>query len=394
MSRVTRFAARDPGPAARMAGFMAHLRDGGLRLGVQQTKMALCALTHLDASSPRLARAALRAVCTGCHDEVRRFDALFDAYWMNMGRVRQKVVPKSDSPTGSDSVRTSRRTAEIDQRSPGHLTSPDDGQEESAGDGQGQLSATAARNLHQCDLRDLVDAADIAEAEAVARRLGSALRDRLSRRRVASRKGMGLHFRRTIRRNLATGGEPIHLIRKFRPERERFIVTLCDVSGSMQVYARVFLAFIAGLMRANPAADSYLFHTRLVRVTEALRDKDAMRAIGRMSLMADGFGGGTKIGECLGHFARTYARSLVNGRTVVIVFSDGFDTSPPAILEAALAKLRKRGCRIVWLNPLRGWQDYQPVAAGMAAALPSLDLFAPANTLDDLAALERRLVRL
>ncbi|MEL6586308.1 MAG: VWA domain-containing protein, partial [Pseudomonadota bacterium] len=148
------------------------------------------------------------------------------------------------------------------------------------------------------------------------------------------------------------------------------------------------------LMRADTAADAYLFHTRLVRITEALRDKDAMRAIGRMSLMADGFGGGSKIGPSLMRFADTYAKRFVDGRSVVLILSDGYDTEAPQMIGAALAKLRKRGCKVVWLNPLKGWADYAPVACGMAAALPYLDAFKAANTLQDLAALEKDLVRL
>jgi uncharacterized protein with von Willebrand factor type A (vWA) domain len=147
-------------------------------------------------------------------------------------------------------------------------------------------------------------------------------------------------------------------------------------------------------MRGDSTADAYLFHTRLVRITEALRDKDAMRAIGRMSLMADGFGGGSKIGESLNRFAETYARRFVDGRSVVLILSDGYDTSTPDHIEQALARLSKRGCRIIWLNPLKGWKDYQPIATGMAAAMPYLDLFQPANTLADLAALEPELTRL
>ena len=131
-----------------------------------------------------------------------------------------------------------------------------------------------------------------------------------------------------------------------------------------------------------------------MRITEALREKDAMRGIGRMSLMADGFGGGSKIGECLGLFAETYARRFVDGRSVVLILSDGYDTDPPEVIGAELARLRRRGCRIVWLNPLKGWRGYEPVARGMAAALPHLDLFAPANTLDSLAALEPEFARL
>ncbi|MFW2589957.1 vWA domain-containing protein [Sagittula sp. SSi028] len=395
MSRVTRFAARDPGPAARMAGFLGHLRENGLRLGTQETETALAALTHVRATDPMVARAALRAVCTGCAEDAARFDDLFTAYWMDMGRVRAKVVPAQTAPKADDPVHSSRDGKGEDLGSAGQASAPDAGGDGAADqDGEGKLMATDMRALSRRDLRDLVRPEDIAEAEAVARKIGLALRDCRSRRRVAARKGDRLHFRKTIRRSLSTGGEPLRLYRRKRPDRSRKIVALCDVSGSMGVYAQVFLAFLAGLMGGDDCADAYLFHTRLVRITDALRDRDAMRAIGRMSLMADGFGGGSRIGASLARFSETYARRFVDGRSVVLILSDGYDTDPPDQLRDALAKLRKRGCRIIWLNPLKGWADYQPIASGMAAALPHLDLFEPANTLADLAALEPELTRL
>lgn len=388
MTRVTRFAGRDPGPAARVAGFIGHLRENGLRLGVAEAEVALCALNAVDAGVPNEARRALRAVCTGCKDDADQFDALFDSFWMDAGRVKRKIVPTKSSSI-SDDVHSSRDAKGSEASASGTANAPDDGDGEAESDGTGKLIATELRNLSRKDLRELVRPEDVAEAEEVARRLGAALRDRRSRRRIAARKGDRLHFRKTIRQSLATGGEPVRLLRKRRPDRARKIVALCDVSGSMSVYAQVFLAFLSGLMRADTAADAYLFHTRLVRITEALRDKDAMRAIGRMSLMADGFGGGSKIGPSLRLFADTYARRFVDGRSVVLILSDGYDTKPPAILDAALAKLKKRGCKIIWLNPLKGWKDYAPIAEGMAAALPHLDLFKAANTLADLADLEK-----
>ncbi len=394
MSRVTKFAGRDPGPLARMSGFIAHLRDNGLRLGVRETELALEALTHVPAAEPELARAALKCVCAGTKDEAQQFDALFDAFWMDKGRVRQKITPKIQ-PKAQQDVHSSRDGDGADTAGgAGQTTAPDGGDGEAEMDGEGKLVATEMRNLARRDLRDLVRPEDIAQAEEVARRLGAALRDRRSRRRIAARRGDRLHFRKTIRRSLATGGEPLTLFRKKRPDRDRKLVALCDVSGSMSVYAQVFLAFLSGLMRCDPTSDAYIFHTRLVRITDALRDKDPIRAVGRMSLMADGFGGGSKIGASLGQFADTYARRFVDGRSVVLILSDGYDTSAPAEVAAALAKLRKRGCRIIWLNPLKGWKDYQPIAAGMAAALPHLDLFQAANTLNDLAALETELARL
>jgi len=393
VTRVTKFAGRDPGPAARMAGFIAHLRENGLRLGVAEADTALTALTHVDATWPDQSRRALKAVCTGCKDEAERFDALFDAFWLDAGRVRTKTTPTLKAPN-SDDIHSSRQAQGQDAGGAGQSTAPDGGDGEADADGEGKLIATKVRNLMRKDLRDMVRPEDIAEAEEVARRLGAALRDRRSRRRIAARKGDRIHFRKTIRASLATGGEPVKILRKKRPDRTRKIVALCDVSGSMTVYAQVFMAFLAGLMRADTQADAYLFHTRLVRITEALRDRDAMRAIGRMSLMADGFGGGSNIGPSLERFADTYAKRFVDGRSVVMILSDGYDTAPPAHISAALAKIKKRGARVIWLNPLKGWADYAPVATGMAAALPHLDLFKAANTLGDLAALDRELAHL
>ena len=392
MTRVTRFAARDPGPAARLAGFMAHLRAHGFRVGVGETETALRALTALGAVQPDVVRMALKAVCAGCAEDVARFDDLFDSFWRNGGRVRQKVMP--DRAAAPKHMRNSQTADGQDSGSGGSPHAPEGGQGEAEAGGEGRLVASRVHNLMKTDLREVVSAQDIREAEDVARRLGDAIRDRRSRRRRAARKGAMIDLRRTLRASLATGGEPLRLARRARPDRPVKIVALCDVSGSMAVYARPFLAFLAGLMRADDAADAYLFHTRLVRITEALRDDDPLRALNRITLLADGFGGGSRIGGALDEFARGQARRFVNGRTVVMILSDGYDSTAPDVIDGALARLKKRGCRVIWLNPLKGWTGYAPVAQAMAAALPHLDLFAAANTLADLAALDRELARI
>jgi uncharacterized protein with von Willebrand factor type A (vWA) domain len=395
MSLVTKFAARDPGPAARMAGFVAHLRDNGLRLGVGETGIALDALTHINAANPHDTRRALKSVFTGCAEEAAQFDGLFNSFWMNGGRVKTRVTPTA-TPSLNENTHSSRDAdAESDPSSgAGEISAPDGGDGEAESDGEGKLVATDVANLFKKDLRDIVRPEDIAEAEKIAIRLGAAMRDRRSRRRKAARKGDQIHFRKVMRQSLATGGEPFALPKRQRPERTLRITAICDVSGSMTVYSRIFLAFLAGLMRADARADAYLFHTRLVRITEALRDKDAMRALARLSLLADGFAGGSKIGESLDRFAATYGRKFVDNRTVVMILSDGYDTQSPAGISDALVRMKKRGCKIIWLNPLKGWDGYEPTARAMAGALPHLDLFRSANTLDDLAALEPELARL
>lgn len=388
--RVTRFPVRAAGPADRLAGFMAHLRMNGFKIGVQETGVALSALSAVNAWDEAEARIALKAVCTGCAQDFGQFDELFAAYWQNLGHERAG----SAKAKGADQARSGQVQDQSGAGS-GQAERPDgDRDGEAEQDGEGRLTGSRVRNLMRVDLREVVAPADIAEAQAVAERLARAIRDRRSRRQRADKQGRRLDLRRVIRASLSSGGEPIRLYHRKRPERPSKLVAILDVSGSMVVYARVFLAFVKGLMTSDGNTDAYLFHTRLVRITDALRDKDALRAVNRLSLLAQGFGGGTKIGGNLAAFNKSYAKRLVGGRSVVMILSDGFDTDPPEVLGEALAGLKRRGCRIVWLNPLKGWQGYAPVAAGMAAALPYLDIFAAANTLDSLLALEPELARL
>ncbi|MEL6680229.1 MAG: VWA domain-containing protein, partial [Pseudomonadota bacterium] len=245
VSRVTRFAGRDPGPSARVAGFLAHLRDNGLRVGVAETATALKALTHISAHDPEDARRALRTICAGCREDVESFDALFDAYWLNEGRVRQRIAP---SPGPSKHMRSTQEGAGASGGT-GALHSPDDGTDDgqASGDGEGKLIASRIANLMKKDLRDVVSPQDIRAATRIAERLGRAIRDRRSRRRKAAARGARIDFRRVVRRSLATGGEPLALPRRHRPDRPVRIVALCDVSGSMTLYAPVYLAFLAGL---------------------------------------------------------------------------------------------------------------------------------------------------
>ncbi|MHA6324381.1 vWA domain-containing protein [Roseivivax sp. CAU 1753] len=389
MSMVTRFAARDPGVTARVTGFIGHLRAHGYAVGVTEAEAAVQALLHIDAGNIDQTRLALKSVCAGSEDEAHRFEMVFDSYWRNAGRVREKVVKSGPDPARN--TRTSQTAGAQAATVGGKIDSPGGDDGDADRDGEGRLIASRTQNLIKKDMREMVSPQEIKDAEAIARRLAMAMRDRRSRRRIAARKGAQIDFRKVVRQSLSTGGEPMRLPRRRRPDRPVQITALCDVSGSMMVYSRVFLAFLAGLIRADATADAYLFHTRLVRITGALRDEDPLRALNRLTLLADGFGGGSRIGTNLRRFARGYARQFVSGRSVVIVLSDGYDTDPPEVLADALREIRRRGCRIVWLNPLKGWKDYAPVAAGMAAALPYLDMFAAANTLESLGALEQEL---
>ncbi len=387
--RATRFPSRDT-PAGRMAGFIAHLRLNGLTVGPSETDAALQALTFVKAEDADTARRALKVLLAGDADQWRGFDGLFDAYWFNAGRTRQG--------TASAHVRTqSSRPTLWTPQAAGDGDATGGEQAPGSGDGaaegiDGRLIATRTENLSRRDLRELMDEGSLRAAEKAAQRLARAMRDRRSRRRKQAARGQALDLRRTLRASLQKG-EPFDLYKRSRPPRPLRIVALCDVSGSMTVYARVFLAFLKGLLDADTSAEAFLFHTRLMRVTSALKDHDSLRAATRLSLMAEGFGGGTDIGAALTTLNEQYRHAL-NGRTIVLILSDGYCTGTPDQLASALHRLRRKTRRIVWLNPLLGWRDYAPVSAAMTAALPYLDAHLPANTLDALARLEPEFARL
>jgi uncharacterized protein with von Willebrand factor type A (vWA) domain len=254
--------------------------------------------------------------------------------------------------------------------------------------------ASRRDSLASVDFRKIADPEALAEAHKLAERLARAMRARLTRRDRAARQGRRIDLRRTIRASLPTGGMPFDLVRLRRRHVPLQLVVLLDASGSMNLYTAVFVRFVHGILDQFLEADAFLFHTQLVHVSDALREKDAGRALDRLGLMAQGVGGGTKIGESLATFNRWHAARVIHSRTCVMILSDGYDTGVPELLAAEMAALRRRCKRIVWLNPMIGWEGYEPSARGMAAALPHVDLFAAAHTLESLAALEPYLARI
>jgi uncharacterized protein len=220
------------------------------------------------------------------------------------------------------------------------------------------------------------------------------MRTRLTHRERARRRGRRLDLRATIRLSVAHGGEPLDLKFRRRQIKPLRLVALLDASGSMESYVAFFTRFLHAVTQVFRESEAFLFHTRLAHVSSALRERDPARALDRLALMAAGVGGGTKIGECLAVFNRIHSRRVIHSRTCVMILSDGYDTGPPELLASAMRDLRRRCRRIVWLNPLTGRNGFEPSARGMQAALPYLDLFAPAHSLESLAALEPYLARI
>jgi uncharacterized protein len=382
--------------SAKLAAFLRTLRDNGFAVGLHEGRDAASLMAAGYAEKPGLLRSAFKHLFSARKSDWERFDGLFDAFWLGkrvksrslaMGSVKATNSPSLKSMQDKGSEPAGGETA-TDQ-----IPSPGDAPEGRAGEGRME-GASRAENLAEIDFRKMADPEQIEEAHVVAARLAKTMRTRLTRRDLARRRGYRLDLRRTIHSNISHGGVPISLVKRQRKEKPLRLVMLLDASGSMSMYTGVFLRFIHGVLDEFREAEAFLFHTRLAYVSDAMKEKDAGRALDRLSIMAQGAGGGTRIGESLQTFNRWHAARVLHSRSCVMIVSDGYETGDAALLGREMAALAKRCRRIVWLNPMMAWQGYAPVAAGIKAALPHVDLYAPANTLKSLTELEPYLAKL
>jgi uncharacterized protein len=382
--------------ARRLAGFARTLRDNGFKIGLAETSDALAVLASPAAARPLSLKPALRALFCATHSDWERFDEIFDAFWQDRDMRRRQVLTGAPSATSAAEQRLSE--AYVPQEAlgtPDRLSRRSADDRDSAAEERGRREgASRAENLAAVDLRHVVDPDEVAATHALAARLARTMRARLVRREQVRRRGRRLDLRRTIHRNVSHGGTLIELAwrrRKIKPLR---LVVLLDASGSMNLYTAFFVRFLHGVVDNFREAEAFVFHTRLAHVSPSLRDRDVTRAVDKLALMAQGIGGGTRIGESLATFNRWHARRVINSRTALMIVSDGYDTGAPEQLGEEMRRLRRRCRKIIWLNPLIGWRDYSPQARGMQAALPYVDLFAPAHNLESLAALEPYLARI
>jgi hypothetical protein len=214
---------------------------------------------------------------------------------------------------------------------------------------------------------------------------------RLARRERAGEREERLDFRRTIRAGIGHGGDPIDLRFRGKKRRKLHLITLLDVSGSMDLYSLFLIRFIFALHKYFKKIDSFVFGTRLTYAGPALQKDDLMDAMNAISRKVTDWSGGTRIGESLRDFNRNFARKMLTRNSLVIILSDGWDTGNPEMLAEQLRFIKRRAGKVIWMNPLLGLQNYQPVTRGMAAALPLTDVFAPAHNLQSLLDLKKHL---
>jgi uncharacterized protein with von Willebrand factor type A (vWA) domain len=382
--------------AGKLAAFLRTLRDSGFAVGLAEGQDAAALMTEGYAEKPALLRSAFKHLFSARKADWEKFDGLFDAFWLGK-RVRSRSATSGSSKAANSPSLKSLQDKSDRRGEPStadQIPSPgDDAPEDARGEGRME-GASRADNLGEIDFRKLADPDQIGAAHAAAAQLAKAMRTRLTRRYLARRRGDRLDLRRTIHRNISHGGVPIALVKRQRKDKPLRLVVLLDASGSMSMYTAVFLRFIHGVLDEFREAEAFLFHTRLAYVSDAMKEKDAARALDRLSIMAQGAGGGTRIGESLQTFNRWHAARVIHSRTCVMIVSDGYETGDAALLGREMAALARRCRRIVWLNPMMAWDGYAPEAKGIKAALPHVDLYAPANTLKSLAALEPYLARL
>ncbi len=358
------------------ARFCRRLRAEGLRLGPGDTLDAARALEAVQLVDREDVRLALRTALVKRVEDAPVFDSLFETFWGGVAPVSRNppvVPPDADEQESRGASPRRRRGAEV-EREIEELPVP---------------APSAREALGQQDFSTFGED-EMREVTALARRIARRLIASPGRRWRHARRGTQVSLRRTLREALKTGGELSTLSYRERKLRRTRLVILADVSGSMDLYARLLLQFLYALQNAFSRVETFVFATRLSRVTDELRAPGYREALGELSARVQDWSGGTRIGESLAAFLEGWPR-LVDRRTVVVVLSDGWETGDPEVLGGALATLHRRAGRLVWLNPLLGSPGYEPLTRGMQAALPHLDVFAPANDLASLEQLARHL---
>jgi uncharacterized protein with von Willebrand factor type A (vWA) domain len=373
----------------RVVEFCRLLRERQLVVTPARALDAARSLALIDITEAAAFRAALRANLTVSVDEYPAFDHAFAEYWGDLLR---------DAPL-AERIPNLRPTVEGPERPPEVVFLEAEVQLEGVGgEGQSRLpggdhSASELDILTRKDFRDY-DAGDVLRARRLIRQLSPALSTVPSRRMQAATSGGRVDIRRTVRDARRHGGEVVRLARQRRRLQKLRIVALCDVSGSMDAYSRQLLQFLYALQAESGGVSTFVFSTRLHDVTHILRRKQYEEALGGLEGAVESWSGGTTIGQCIGEFNMRYGARLLTPRTVVLIVCDGWERGDPERLAREMAVLKRRAYRVIWLNPLHGREGYEPLARGMAAALPYVDHFLAGNTIESLERLKRTLAGL
>ena len=344
------------------------LREVGLEVGPGRVADALRGIGAVDLTRQEDVYFALRQTLVSRHDELDLFDRAFNAWFL-----RAPVLPPirtAPSPAAQQTVGESLSDGAGDE------------QDDELGDPL-ELGASGHELLRDKDFAEMTPD----EYRRVRRLIAAIAEDRPlrdSRRRRSDPRGDRLDMRRLIRQSLRTGGDPVDRPYRARKEVPRKLVVLCDVSGSMDAYARALVLFLHAAVGSGPGVEAFAFGTRLSRLTPELGTRDPESALEKCTEAVTDWGSGTRIGASLKEFNDLYGKRALSRGAVVVIVSDGWERQDPELVGREMARLARAAYAVVWVNPLKGNPEYQPLAGGMRAALPYVDRFLSGHNLRSL----------
>jgi uncharacterized protein with von Willebrand factor type A (vWA) domain len=374
-------------PRGRLAENVLHfvrvLRAAGLPLGPAKVQDALAAVEAVGIGERSDFREALAAVLVSRREHLPIFEQAFDLFWRNprlLERMLAALLPKVQGRAGDVADELPARLAQAMVRAPVPKVLPE-GEETEL---DATLSFSAREVLQNKDFASM-SAEELAQVRAIMRTMKLPLPERPVRRTRASPHGHAIDLRATLRQSIGANASLTPL--SFRAHRRRPppLCVLCDISGSMDRYARMLLQFVHALTNDRHRVHVLTFGTRLTNITRHLRHRDVDVALARVADAVEDWAGGTRIGTCLGEFNRKWSRRLLAQNAVVLLISDGLDADAGAGLAFEAERLAKSCSRLVWLNPLLRYEGFEARPAGIRAILPHVDDFLPVHNLQSLA---------
>ena len=372
----------------RLIGFGRELRRRGLAVGTGRIVTFCRATAALGALDRTDLYWAARSSLISRPEDAEAFDSAFDAWFHEGIRLELNVGPEGPpAELGADALTELDALEDHVVASEWHELGDD---AETEGEAAIRIVASAMEVLREKSFADLSEE-ERRRVALLIRRLAVTMPVRHTRRYRPSPTGTRFDVRRTLRRSLRTQGEPFHRAWRARRSRARPLVLILDISGSMAPYSRALAQFAFAAMAAGRRVEVFCFGTRLTRVTRTLRTKDPDRALHEIGRLVEDWEGGTRIGVSLKELLDGWSQRTALRGSVAVICSDGLERGEPDLLREQMARLRRLVHKIVWVNPLKGSPHYEPLARGMAAALPSIDEFLPGHNLESLEDLSRAL---
>jgi uncharacterized protein with von Willebrand factor type A (vWA) domain len=368
--------------------FVRTLRAAGLPLGPGQTLRAIEAVRSVEITDKRDFYWALRSSLINRYDQIDLFDQAFAMFWRNpdiLNRMMDMMLPTlalDDPAKKEEGEPLQRRLAEA-------MMPPRDQiqeREEEEIDIQADMTWSAREQLQAKDFEQM-SSEELEVAKRAMTRLALPLAEVPVRRFEPTNRIARADLRRTMQKALRGGGDSIPLQYRRRKTRPPPLVVLCDISGSMERYARMLLHFLHALTNDRDRVHTFLFGTRLTNITRYLRDKEVDRALARIGEQVQDWSGGTRIGASLADFNRLWSRRVLGQGAVVLLITDGLDREAAEGVEEQMERLQKSCRRLIWLNPLLRYDAFQPKSSGARAMLPHVDDFRPVHNLESLGAL-------